>query len=296
MTPTSEDIAVRQVWDAQSVWSQAADRAKTSVDRARTAALAFGVLTAVLGTAAAQAMPGHQAAGRLLACAAALAAGCTPLVMRKAGPEQVNAWIRTRAVSEALKAEVYTYLTRTGAYGGPAPAVTLLERLDAFQEDGADLAAGVTTLTPADRPLPGFTGLDSYVESRLRRQLLTYYQPKAEVMRRKVQSVKRVELLLELVSAILAAVSGAYALQSVAAWIAVLASVNATVIAHATAQRYAYQYLEFTRTARELERLVRRWQQEGDEFSAEFAREFVSDCEAVVSIQNEAWMIRWSRD
>ncbi|MEU1502786.1 DUF4231 domain-containing protein [Streptomyces sp. NPDC005732] len=296
MTQTSEDTVLRRVWDKQSVWSQAANRSKTSVDRARTAALAVGVLTAVLATAAAQTMPDHRTMGQLLACAAALAAGCTPLIMRSAGPETVNAWIRTRAVSEALKAEVYLYMTRTGVYGTAAPAITLMERLDQYQTDAADLIPGTTSLTAADRPLPNITGLDSYVEHRLRRQLHTYYRPKAELMQSRVRTVKRIELLLGLLSAVLAAVSAGYALQSVASWISVVASINATVIAHATAQRYAYQHLEFTRTAHELERLLGRWEQQQGEPSAHLAEEFVSDCEAVISIQNEAWMIRWTRD
>ncbi|MGW3636071.1 hypothetical protein ACWD7F_39305 [Streptomyces sp. NPDC005122] len=61
-------------------------------------------------------------------------------------------------------------------------------------------------------------------------------------------------------------------------------------------QRYAHQHLQFTRTAHELERLLMRWEQQRGESSAHLAEEFVSDCEAVISVQNEAWMVRWTRD
>jgi hypothetical protein len=91
----------------------------------------------------------------------------------------------------------------------------------------------------------------------------------------------------------MAAASGVYAIESIAAWTAVAAFISAAVAGHSTAQRYAYQLLEFTRTSEELERLARRWEAAQD-ISADFVDAFVSDCEGVISIQNEAWMIRWT--
>ncbi|MEV6057259.1 hypothetical protein [Streptomyces sp. NPDC052107] len=46
-------------------------------------------------------------------------------------------------------------------------------------------------------------------------------------------------------------------------------------------------------TAEELERLLERWITEPDR-SEDFTDAFVSECEGVISIQNEAWMIRWT--
>jgi hypothetical protein len=298
MTQTSDEVAddaaIRAVWDQQSVWSQAANRAKATVDRARLSALILGVLAAVLGAAASQTLGARPAVGRVAALLAAIAAGAAPLVLRGGSPQAVNDWVRTRAVSEALKAEAYGFLSRLGGYRNGDAAAVLLERTNGYRTEAADLVPTTAGITPAEREVPAVSGPDSYVEQRLRRQLSTYYRPKAVSMHQRVRLIGRIELVLGGVGVILAAVAGVYEAESVAAWIAVAASVSVSVSAHSTSQRYAYQELEFARTAAELERLLLRWETTADRTEA-FTDTFLAECEAVISIQNESWMIRWTR-
>ncbi|WP_371655950.1 MULTISPECIES: DUF4231 domain-containing protein [unclassified Streptomyces] len=293
MALTQDESAIAAVWDQQNVWSRSADRLKKAVEGARSKALLLAILAAVLGTGSAQTMGHSEVAGKALAFAAALAAGAAPLLAQRGGPTRLSDWIRVRAVSEALKAEVYTCLARVGPYRDLAGAGALLaERGRAYRTDGGDLIRYTAGIAALPRPLPPVTDLDSYVEYRLRRQIETYYRPKAEWMRRKVVLVGRVELGLGGLAAVLAAFAGVFSAGGFAAWVPVVASVSVALTAHAIAQRYSYQQLEFMRTAEELERLLARW--EGTAGATGTPEAFVAECEHVISIQNEAWMIRWT--
>ncbi|MEV6398682.1 DUF4231 domain-containing protein [Streptomyces sp. NPDC051907] len=295
MTETQEQpAAIAKVWDQQSVWSQSANKLKATVEGARTLALVLGIAAAALGTAAAQTMDWNSTVGTVLAFAAAAAAGAAPIAAQRGGPGRLSDWTRLRAVSEALKAEVYTCLARVGPYQQAADASALLaERCRSYRTDGGDLVRYTTGVAPVARQLPAVKDIDSYVDHRLRRQIETYYRPKAERMHRNLQRVGRIEAVLGGLGAVLAAAAGAFAMGALAAWVAVAASVSVAVTAHAVAQRYAYQHLEFLRTAEELERLLDRWTSESAH-TPERAEAFVAECEHVISIQNEAWMIRWT--
>ncbi|NYV74120.1 DUF4231 domain-containing protein [Streptomyces sp. UH6] len=285
---------MQQVWDQQSVWSQSADRLKRLVETSRSRALALAVAAAVLGTAASQVMSRNTWLGTGLAFVAALAAGMSPLLARRGGPTQMSDWIRTRAVSEALKGEVYTCLSGAGPYADRAnAAAVLMERADGFRANAADLVRHTAGVAPRSRALPPVSDVDTYIEHRLRQQIETYYRPKAAWMQSRVDLLGKVELAFGAVGALLAAAAGAFSVGGLAAWAAVIASVSITVTAHATAQRYAYQHLEFLRTTEELQRLLDR-RRTGPAPTGESTGVFVSQCEHVISIQNEAWMIRWT--
>lgn len=294
MTGLSQGRTISAVWDQQSVWSQAAGRLKEQVVRARAASLALGIMAAALGTAASQTLTWNEAVGKVLAFAAAVAAGCAPLVGRRGGPDRVSDWTRLRAVSEALKTESYLYLAGVGPYRGNESGGDLLrERARGFVTDGADLLRHTTGITAVERPVPEVRDVESYVKQRLRRQLEAYYRPRAAYMHRKVRLHERIELALGGLGAVMAAMAATWGVEQIATWVAVAASIGVATAAHAIAQRYAYQHLEFTRTAEELERLLERWSAEPGA-APEAADRFVAECEHVISVQNEAWMIRWT--
>ncbi len=285
---------MRQVWDQQSVWSQSANRLKKSVEAARSRALALTVTAALLGAAASQVMGWSSRLGATLAFVAALAAGMSPLLAHRGGLARTSDWIRTRAVSEALKGEVYTSLAGVGPYADRPNAPTLLaERARDLRRDAADLIRHTAGVSPVTRPLPPVVDLGTYVDHRLRRQIDTYYCPKAAWMQSRVELFGKVELAFGALGALLAAAAGAFTIGGLAAWAGVIASVSIAVTAHVTAQRYTYQHLEFLRTAEELQHLLDRWTAD-PAVTGEGAEAFVSQCEHVISIQNEAWMVRWT--
>ncbi|MFG7941274.1 MULTISPECIES: DUF4231 domain-containing protein [Streptomyces] len=277
------------VWDRQSVWSQAAGHAKRAITRARTVALVLGVTGACAGTAAAQVMAWSDVAGKSLAFLAAVAAGLVPVATRGAGPQQVDDWTRLRALSEQLKSEVYRYLARVGPYRGADASHVLLDRAERALADAADLAGHTVALVPRRRVLPAVTDAGSYLELRVTPQVEGYYRPRAAYMRRRSAQVRCVELALAAVAAVLGAVSGTFGADWATAWVATVTTVAAAATAHAAASRYAYQEVQFSRTAEELESLTARRAAE----AAPADDAFVDRCERVISAENEEWRAKW---
>lgn len=209
---------------------------------------------------------------------------------------EIQAWIRLRSVSEALKTELYAFLAGVDPYRGSAPATALLDRADAVTGSASDLIDRTAALTATDRPLPSVVDVESYVAVRVTGQIETYYRPQAALMARRVATARRVELGLAIVAAVLSAAAGAFAIEALSAWVAVVTTVAAAVTTHAAAGRYEYQQLEFSRTAAELEELVLRWSVAADERTTADEDAFVRRAEHVISVQNEAWMAKWNVD
>jgi membrane protein implicated in regulation of membrane protease activity len=290
----SGKLVAERVWQRQRLWSLAADQAKRGVGRARTVGLSLGIAAAVLATAAAQTVPWSSVAGRVLAFLSAVAAGLAPLAAIRSGPSALRDWTRLRSVSEALKGEVYVFLAGAGPYRDDGEATTLLERADRIDADASDLAQRYASDQPAPaRPLPEVSDVDSYAEVRVSRQIRDYYRPRAELMTRRVARIRRTELGLSALAVVLGAVAGAFGVQSASVWVAAVTTVAAAVTAHAAAARYAYQQLEFSRTAAELDSLTTRRAVAGGHTS-EADDQFVEQCEQVISVQNEAWMAKWT--
>ncbi|MGI5327696.1 DUF4231 domain-containing protein [Actinomadura nitritigenes] len=288
--------AVGDLWDRQSIWSQAADRLKLRMDRTRLASLLLGAAAAVMGAGAAQTMA-LGLLGRLLAFGAAVTAALVPLTARSAGPSAVRDWTRLRSVSEALKSEVYVYLAGAGRYRGATGPDVLLDEAGRIEADGADLTRHLTGIAPRERALPPVTGPDSYRRERAQRQLDGYYRPKALLMGGRVRTVRRVEFALGAAGAVFGAAAGAFEAGQVAAWVAVSTTLAAAVGTHAAASKYEYRELEYSRTAEQLTRiLVRHRRQAPPGGSPEEDDAFVAECELVISAQNEAWMAKISGD
>ncbi|MCX3058271.1 DUF4231 domain-containing protein [Streptomyces beihaiensis] len=120
MQPPPAAHLISDFWAQQASWSKAANRQKRSIGRVRAAALLSGVLSAVLGAAAAQAGSAHAGTAAWCAFGAAIAAGAVPLLNGQVGRRRIQDWTRLRSVSEAFKAEIYTYLAKAGPRRSPA--------------------------------------------------------------------------------------------------------------------------------------------------------------------------------
>ncbi|MEW2131833.1 DUF4231 domain-containing protein [Streptomyces sp. NPDC005435] len=288
--------AAEEVWRAQSVWSRAANRAKAAVERARAATLCAVVAAAVLGAAASQVIPLSPATGRVLAFLALLAAGTAPLTAAGASPHRVREWTALRSVSEELKSQLYIYLAGAAPYRRPETRDTELRaRVGAVLADAGDLDRALAGIEPAARSLPPVTGIADYAEQRLHRQLERYYRPKAREMAAKARLVERWGRVLAGISALLGAVAGAFAAEQAAAWIPVVAAVSASVVSYGASARFVAQEIEFNRTARELDGLLRWWRERDPATDADADR-LAERTEHVVSVQNEGWMAKWIAD
>lgn len=283
---------MESVWAQQSVWSQAANRLKRSLGRSRTVALGLAIAGAVAATLATQVATLSSVAGKALALAAAVAVGLVPLARRGASPQAIREWTRARSVSEALKSEAYVFLAGVAPYRGPERDHEFADRTDSVARDAEDLLRHTAGITPQRRELPAVHDVDSYVTQRVSSQI-DWYRQKARELESRLTVVRRAEIVLSALGVVLAAVAATFGTEEASAWVAVVTTVAAALTAHAAASRYEYQLVEYLRTAAELERLRDRHasslgaQDESDD-------EFVQRCEHVISIQNEAWMAKWT--
>ncbi|MGC0410264.1 hypothetical protein RKD31_003507 [Streptomyces sp. SAI-163] len=296
MTVHGGDTPIRMVWERQSVWSQAARAKKRSIGRARLLALYLGISAAVLGTLAAQLMSVSSVVGKILAFAAAFAAGAVPIAGRGSSPQEVQDWTRLRSISEALKSEAYVHLARFGAGGGEEASHTLRARIAALESDAADLAHLVNDLQPVERPLPPVRDVETYVEHRVQQQVDQYYRPQTLHMSGRLRRVRRAETTLALTAAALGAVAGAFGVAEAGVWIAVVTAAATAVTMHGAASRYGYQQLEYARTASELEMLQRQMAAStaGASVTTRAEHDFIDRCEEIISVENDGWMVKWT--
>jgi SMODS and SLOG-associating 2TM effector domain 1/Protein of unknown function (DUF4231) len=288
-TPGTPD-ALTVVWREQNRWSQAADQQKRRIERARAAALVLAVSGAVLGTAAAQLARPSPVTGRILAFLSAFAIALAALAQRGASGKAVQDWTRLRSISEALKAEMYSYLAGVGRYRGADGLRRLLDRVERLESDAGVVNAHLAGVQPVERDLPAVHDVDSYLAVRVRGQIADYYRPKEASVARRAGWFRRLQWVLGVTGAGLAALAGTLSTQAIAPWIGVLTTISAAVAAHAAAGRFEFQQLEYARTANELERLIaRRGGTGGDE-------ELVERAEQIISVQNDGWMVRWVTD
>lgn len=288
----SDAGSLTSVWDRQNIWSKAANKAKADVGRARGWILGLTIAGAISSSAAAQTAGWNTVAARILGGLAAATLGLVPVLGRSDTTTLTRDWTRLRSVSEALKTEVYTYLAGVAPYRGGDRQATLLNRVReiADQPDLAQYAAGVV----ADkRPLPDVHDVKSFIRVRLSGQIDRYYRPKAANYRRRSDRLRRVEVALAAIGAVLAAVAAVVPRAGIGTWVGVLTTVAGAVAAHAAAQRYEYQQVEFWRTADQIEDLRSRYESTEHDEAGDDA--FVAACERVISIQNDAWMAKLAR-
>jgi hypothetical protein len=272
---------VVRVWNDQSSWSQAADLLKRKLEQQRLLALALAVLGAVLSASAVTAGLG-SALGKVLAFGSAASIAVAGILRARTGRQAVEEWTRARSVSEAIKAEVYTYL----ALGGDDNA--LEQRVARLEVDGGKLVIYKDAAAPRPRALPEVHDIESYLRVRVGGQLNKFYRPRAKDLERKVVIVRRIELTLGVAGALLAAAAGTWEVDAVAVWVPVATTVAAAITAHAAAGRYDYLIVEYLRTAAELERISRR----SGTAAGLSGDKLVAAAERIISIQNEGWMAK----
>ena len=111
--------ALEWAWRRQSVWSQTADKLKAGTTRLQAVRLGLTVTAAALALAGSQLKAVSFPTSVALASVAAVVLAAVGLLRARQNVEQVRQWTRASSVSEALKTEVFLFLTRSGPYEGP---------------------------------------------------------------------------------------------------------------------------------------------------------------------------------
>jgi hypothetical protein len=288
-SPISTDV-VGWTWDQQSVWSRTADQLKASLSRARAVALALTIAVAAFVTAADQFADASTVIARVSAGMGTFCALGVALIQARVGPGRVEASMRTRSVSESLKAEVYKYLAGVAPYRGADRDAVFRRRRDEVLGDAGDLVIHTSGVEPARRPLPAVHDVASYATERVKAQAEKYYRPRGAEMKARAENYRRLEIGLAAAAAVLSAIAAGSSVKGWAAWAAVITTIAAAVVAHSAMQRYNALAVEYSRTAAELERLLA--DSPVDTADPAAADAFVATAEKTISQQNEAWMAK----
>ena len=286
------DDVLAWVWNQQSVWSQGADNLKKSLFNKRTMVLWLTVLASILATLGVQIAEVWPLWGRGLAGAAAAAVGLVTLVSQGTTRKHVQTWTRARSVSEGLKGEVFMFLAGVAPYRGADRAEALKAAADKIISEAHEATRCTIAITPISRALPVVADVDTYVSWRIRPQIENYYRPQSQAMQRLADRYRCAINALAVLALLLTSISALTGWQHFAGWAPVATTVIAAVAAHGAVNRYDAIALEYARTAQQLERLLLERPSETGPHRQSDDDRFVAEAEAVISLQNESWMVR----
>jgi hypothetical protein len=319
------------VWKEQARWSEVANQLKAAIVRARSAALALGILGAFLATLAAQvappgatkssptlinnvaaatnALPAGQNANsassgsglvRVLSGVSVVALAAAAALAVRFSSKQVQNWIRARSVSEALKQEAFLFLTRAKPYADNSPEIpetSLGLHLKDILDKAKDLNVFAATITPKPREIPKIESPQDYVQQRVTGQIENFYLPKARLLGKRLKLFQGAAAALTTAAAVLSGVAGFFQAEWIGSWVAVATTISAALVAHAAAARYQTDVISYFSTANQLTSLRDQFLDAQNQNKADAATydRFVRQCEEVISIENQGWMANWQK-
>jgi hypothetical protein len=292
---------VETVMESQRRWSAAASRAKKEIARWRKLSLDLTILGSVFVTAASQTKAFGSGVVLSLSIAGGLALAAAPIVSsERLGGTSISDWARMRSVSEGLRSETYLYLTHTPPYHEGDRDQRLLAEVERVTVDAADLASRAESMEPGEVIVPAVYDAETYAAVRLAGQIDPqngYYPKSIARERRGLNRAKLARLVLSLLAAFLGVVAGATENASLAAWVPVITTAAAAVVADAAARRYEENLLEFSRTLIRLRTKLQQWKAERPKVAdlVVLDRTFVRCCEDAISTENKSWMAGYSR-
>jgi hypothetical protein len=205
-------------------------------------------------------------------------------------PYQEQRWIRSRSMAEALKSEIYLFRSNSPPYDTDKKPEKLIENAVELLKKVEDLPTEIISEEQKQKGLPtDDLTVDEYIQTRVNDQINNFYRPKSDELKQKMKRNKNIGLSL----GVFAIVLGALGLTGwTAGWIAVIATIAASITAFAYAGRYQYLIISYQTTANKLERLRVLWESKGKVDNDTDARnKFIRECERVISIENSAWMV-----
>jgi SMODS and SLOG-associating 2TM effector domain 1/Protein of unknown function (DUF4231) len=282
-----------ELWRAQSIWSQTASRMKSRIERARLAGLVLVVVGAVTGTTAASLSDVAPVTSRILASAAAAASAVLPFLRPAWSGTTLKNWTRARSVAEAVKSGVVLWLAAAEPYSNDPAAAALRDRTERLLDDAADLRRYQAGITARARSLPAIQDVPSYFENRVMQQVDEYYEKRAASIAGRIRLFRGIEITLSATGValgVIAAIIGG----SLAAWVAVVATIGTALSVHVSATRYEFQLIEFMRTAERLKQPASRAGQPG--LSQDQLSRLARKAEDVISVENQGWMAKLAED
>ncbi len=292
----NKNPALAYAWGKYREYALTSRKRKAQLSSWRYRILLFGIAGAVLGTLC-QVSIGWinndvslKWVPLVLGWSSAIAIGlATYFGSEILNPYQEQRWIRSRSMAEALKTEIYLFLTNTPPYDADGKPEILIQMTEELLEDVGDLPTEPISDQDKQKDLPaGDWTVGKYIHERVDDQIFNFYRPRANELKHKMERNKNTGLGLGIIAVILGAFG---ATGWTAGWIAVISTITVSVAAYAYAGRYQYLIISYQATANKLERLRALWEAKGKtEANIEECNKFIIECEEVISIENSAWM------
>jgi conflict system pore-forming effector with SLATT domain/uncharacterized protein DUF4231 len=291
---------VESAWQDQARWSLTASRLKRRLGLWRAVGAIGGVTGAALATIAA-ALPDQGSGSELrlpLGAAGAVVLALTAGILRtQVSQERIQAWIRTRSVSEAIKEEIYRFLVGATPYLGGRDVALFENNLETSKAGDQGLnreVAAVGAPSVSNRPL-GLFSVDDYITKRVNGQIDGYYYPKAKQNADRGNLFRNAEFALGLLAAVLGALAATEVIvPGLGFGVAIVTTATGAVTAYLAAGRYDYQAISYYGTADRLKALRNGFV--GSPRTPEAISDFVDRCEQAISSENEAWLATWKKE
>lgn len=282
----------------QGQWSATAGSMKRAYERVRWITFGTSITGAFLAALASQAPSQDWRVWLAIAGAVTLAIGGV-LTAHFLGPDRASRWARARVVSEALKRTAYEFAVQAAPFDDPTTRKEKLqERVTNIQKDANDLLSDLAPPQPGSTPREPWEPED-YVSGRVEKAA-GWYDDAANENQRAVQWLRRIELVLAVITAVVTATIGAvtkdwlkahFAGFDWAALVAVLTTVSGTVLAHIEASRYDYLVSGYRAAARQLRQAMLSKPEAATSRSLEWS-EFVARCEGIIASETGSWVAR----
>jgi hypothetical protein len=293
--------SAQSAWQQQATWSATAGRLKRDITTSRVLVLYVVIGVAALETLAAQltGFDGPVAVfARVLAATGAVLAAVGAVIQKRSDDRtKIAKWVRARSASEALKEQVYRYLTRSGRYARPDPEAALRAEVQIILDKMSDLESHAAKVSVKASLVPGKMELADYVAQRLEQQIDGYYRPRSEQLARSGERWHNAQIALLLSGSALGALVAFMPTVAIAGWVAVITTVAGAVGAEIEAARFDHLVVAYRATANRLEALRDEWNDtlKPNGVTQETRDDFVDRAEAAISVENQAWMAQWSK-
>ena len=269
-------------------WTLTADRLKKSWARARSLILGLSFAGAILAALAVQTHTLYPAASEAAGYAAAVALALVVVVRAQGLPVgRVQAWVLADAASQSLQGEMYQYRTSSGPYGdhlGGNPEAALLERRDDILKKVRSIQR--YTVEPDRKAVAPLGPLDAeaYVLERVNRQISRFRVAADHVAA--IQGFwQKVEYLLAIAGALLAAALTFTHNQAYGAWVAVVTTMCVSVGPDLLAERFAQITVSYRALPDRLTSILGRWRANHGSLD-----QLVEQVEATLVKQSQAWV------
>jgi hypothetical protein len=253
----------------------------------------LGVLAAQLGSVGGMLPWLPKALGLAAAAAVGLAGYFGKEIL---SPDRERQWVRARAIAEACKSQAFRFATATEPYVDAEADQHLLDKVGELEHSVAEVWAKTIEEAERQRGLLAYPmDTPAYLEQRVADQI-TYYDMQSAANSRIVTRGIYLSWVLGAAGVVIGAISGFYDVQWPAAWIAVIGAASGAIASFVLSGRYQYEAVSYRATSDKLRLERARWGSLSPSAADAAAfQQLVERCEAIITTENSAWMVEWTK-